>query len=186
MRVYIVILVSFLLLLNIVNASRFYTLGSFKDKPDQTYLLQEKDALLFDFKQGRHALVFEKFNSKGGIDLSIFIYQKAYNDNNINQTGVFLSLKPGMYTYIDFDRDLIDDMQIKYLRQIKNNATLQFVALNKSDIDIIHKSFFEFEENPNENGLDSKSNKVIGLSITTIIVLIGLVLLFFFMNKKKK
>lgn len=187
MKIQIVTIVIFLTIILTVNSSKFYLLEDFKEKPDQTFLLQEKDALLFDLKQGRHALVFERFNTKGGIDIGIYIYQKSYNNTNKNQSSTFLSLKPGMFVYLDFDRDLNDDMQIKYLRQIKNNATLQFVILNQSDINIINPEY-DFYENPDTNSEDNTNsnnpNLKVGLSISLGIIILGLLLLFVIKKRK--
>ncbi|MEK6973705.1 MAG: hypothetical protein AABW41_00440, partial [Nanoarchaeota archaeon] len=94
----------------------------------------------------------------------------------------FVSLKPGMSTLLDFDRDYNDDVEITYLRQIKQNATLKFASLNQSDIDIINPSP-DYDNNNIEN---KKPNLTVGLLIIVGILIIGLVIFFVFAKMKKK
>ncbi|MBI2670937.1 hypothetical protein HYX18_03100 [Candidatus Woesearchaeota archaeon] len=185
MKKAIVILILSLLTINLVNAAKFYILPSFKEKPEQTILIPERDAILFDYKQGRHAIVLEKFNSKGGIDVSIFVYQKDYY-NNKEQSALYISLKPGMRSYIDFDRDYIDDFEVKYLRQTKNNATFMFKALNITDMDIVHEDLSDFQKDKvSGSATKSVSNTKTGLAILLGIIVSGLLLFSLITNKKR-
>jgi hypothetical protein len=186
MKKILIILGILLLFISTAHAGSIVYLKNFTNQSYQTADLSEGDSLLFNYKDGRHAIIFNNFEKNNSVTMTIFVFQTSYGNITRNQSAMFVTLKPGIKLSLDFDRDKISDVEIRYLRQMFGKATIQIVPLNLSDANIMHEDKIT---NNNLTGSSDKpigknSNTVIGISIIVGIIIIGM-LIYWLLTKKK-
>ncbi len=174
----------------LVTAGNILTLKDFKNQSIQLIDLPKGDALYFNYKQGRHVLILDNIRNDSGIEATLIVYQRSYNDTSINQTANFINLKQGNRILLDLDRDRKDDLEIKYIRVLYESATLKFEAINLSDMDIMHNQLNNDSINNQTSNLannnKSNSNLSMGLIIMLSIVIFGLLIYWLVAKKNKK
>jgi hypothetical protein len=188
MKKILIILGILLLFMNTVHAGSIVYLKNFTNQSYQTADLYEGDSLLFNYKGGRHAIIFDNFEENNSVSITIFVFQNSYGNITKNQSAMFVTLKPGIKLSLDFDRDRTPDIDIKYLRQIFGKATLQVETLNLSDAEIIHNDKItnnnETNESNNKPTEKTNSNTAIGISIIIGIIIVGMLIYWVFTKKK--
>jgi hypothetical protein len=180
-----------LVFMSMTHAGSVNYLNNFTNQSYQTADLSPGDSLLFNYKDGRHAIIFNKFEVNNSVSMTIFVFQTNYGEIPRNQSAMFVTLKTGIKVGLDLDRDNIQDVDIRYLRQIFGKATIQIVPLNLSDANIIHNQVIDNNQNINETNISingpieqQKSNAAIGVSIIIGIIIIG-VLIYWLVTRKK-
>ena len=191
MKKILIILSMFLLFINLAHAGSVINLNNFTNQSYQIADLAPGDALLFNYKEGRHAVIFNNFEKNNSVSMTIFVFQTNYGNISRNQSAMFVTLKSGIRASIDFDRDNKPDVNVRYIRQIHGKATIQIEPLNLSDANIIHNQIIDNNQNSNEtnNSINGpieqpKSNTAIGISIIIGIIIIG-ILIYWLVTKKK-
>ena len=166
-----------LILVQSLNAAEIYEFESFSESPEQAVFLYERDGIKFSEKNGEHVILLEKVK-EDSIDLSFFIYKE--------NRGI-LTLRLGNYVNVDVDRDFKDDFKVSLKdfsfdlkkASIRVEALPGFYEETNTNGDI--SSTLKNEPETTESSiLNQLPNQMIGITLTILIIVIGLVIFYLF------
>ena len=166
-----------LLLIPLVQASNLY-IENFANSTT-TYNLQEKDAVRINIENKTvEVMLRQAIPEQSTAKLTIFIEGA--------ETPQYVSVKTSNRLYLDVNRDQTKDIMLQTFYVSKNNTVLSLTKLEKNSGPASNNSFIIPDETttiPQEN-LQKNRSFLIGIYITSGIIILGLIT--YFLLKKKK